>query len=135
MPASDVSGHGTCTHTVVGRGSTDALQHCKSLTVRRLMMIGTNGALSQYELLTLLFGVLGTVFILLNRPLLARLPRRALLVAAYLLLVVAWATACVDGAAREPVPGLVERLCWLGSAVLLAVWCWTALRARPGAEP
>ncbi len=95
------------------------------------MVIGMSGALSQYELVTLLFGVLGAVFILFNRLLLARLPRSALLVTAYLLLLTGWAVACVDRTA----PGLVERCCWLGSSVLVAVWCWTALRGRAEAKP
>ncbi len=91
--------------------------------------------LSQNELMTLLFGVVGAAFMLLNWALLRRLPRPSLLSAAYLLLVGAWAAANAGNLLWASALGLLEHCCYLASSVLLALWCWTALRAPQGARP
>jgi uncharacterized membrane protein len=99
------------------------------------MMMNACAVVSQNELMTLLFGIAGAVFIFRNRQLSAHLPRFSFLVTAYLLLVVAWAAACGEGLPWADAFLLLEHCCYLASSVLMAVWCWSALRPQREAGP
>ncbi len=99
------------------------------------MITELSAVLSQNELLTLLLGLLGAVFLLLNRPLLRRLPYSGLLLAAYLLLVAAWAAANAGSLFQADALGLLEHGCFLAASVLTALWCWTGLHMPQEAGP
>ena len=85
--------------------------------------------------ITLLLGVGVAGFIFLNWALLRRLPRFPLLLAAYFFLVSAWATANAEALLWPDAFRLISHLCTLGSSVLMALWCWSALRLQRGARP
>lgn len=85
--------------------------------------------------ITLLLGIGVAAFIFLNWALLKRLPRFPLLLAAYFLLVSAWATANAESLLLADTFRLINHLCYLGSSVLMAFWCWLALCSQRGARP
>ena len=87
------------------------------------------------RVLTLLFGAAVVVFLFLNWALLKRLPRLPLLLAAYLLLLTAWAAMNAEDLPWADGLKLLEHVAYLVSSALMAVWCWTALCSQRGAQP
>jgi len=82
------------------------------------------------ELLVLLFAVGVLIFAVANRPSLRKLPAWRLLWASFCILLAGWTLGVLESLPWPGIMRVFERLCYAGSSLLLAVWCWAVFVSR-----
>ncbi|UCF98492.1 MAG: hypothetical protein JSV89_02910 [Spirochaetaceae bacterium] len=75
------------------------------------------------ELILLLFGMGGLIFIRLNNVRLKNLPEMAFLLYGFYSLLAAWAFTVAEGFVWPGTLNVLEHLAYLASALLILVWC------------
>lgn len=76
------------------------------------------------EVVLLMLGVGVLIFIMGNRHKLKHLPASKILLTAFLVSFTGWSITVLETFLWEDFLNIVEHICYTGSAVLLAVWCW-----------
>lgn len=84
------------------------------------------------EVITLLMGLGGLVFIQLNRLQLKYLPASKILLAGYYVLLLGWVLTVIEGFFWKEVLNLLEHITYAGSAILLAAWSWRVFGKEGG---
>jgi hypothetical protein len=88
--------------------------------------------IQENEVIMLLLGLGGLIFILANRLRLKRLPASNILIAGYYVLLAGWVLTVLEGLFWGEVLNFLEHLCYAGSAVLLAAWSWIVFGKEEG---
>ena len=81
------------------------------------------------EVVILVLGVATLLMILAQRPRLRDFPRLGIFVAAYLVLLAGWVLTIAEDLFLREQMNLLEHVCYAGSTVLFALWCWYAFVA------
>jgi hypothetical protein len=80
--------------------------------------------IQQNELIMLLLGIGGMVFILLNIKKVKRIPGANTLVAGYYVLLGGYVLTLLEGFFWKDLLNIIEHICYAASSVLIAIWCW-----------
>lgn len=76
------------------------------------------------EIVMFLLGIGCTIFILLNKQKVKRIPVSTPLVAGFCMLLAGNVFTIIEGFLWNDLLNLMEHICYAASSVLLAVWCW-----------
>lgn len=76
------------------------------------------------ETIMLLLGIGLLILILVNRIKLKRIPASKILMAGFYVLLTAWVMTVLEGFFWEGFLNYVEHICYTGSSLLVAIWCW-----------
>lgn len=79
------------------------------------------------EVVILLLSVCALAFARLTRVRMERLPSWEVLLTSYYLLVFATVLAVLEGLMWADMIDILEHVCYAGSTLLAAIWCWLAL--------
>ena len=83
--------------------------------------------IQQNELITFLVGTGVTLFIVLNRRRMARIPGSSWLLFSYSALYTGWIVTVIEGFVLADAMNALEHACYMASSGAAAVWCWIAL--------
>jgi hypothetical protein len=86
------------------------------------------------ELVMLLLGVGVLVFTLGNRFRLKRLPASKILCTGFYMLLAGWILTVLEGFCWKGVLNYLEHMCYAGSSLLMAVWCWKVFGSKKEAD-
>ena len=86
------------------------------------------------EIVMLLLGLGVLIFMLGNRQRIKSIPASNILMACFYTLVTGWVFTVVEGFIWPGFFNLLEHLCYAGSSVLMAVWCWKTFGHREKAK-
>jgi hypothetical protein len=90
--------------------------------------------IEENEVVMLLIGV-GVLFLILgNRFSLKRLPASKILFAGFYVLLAGWVLTVLEGFLWKGLLNYLEHLCYAGSSLLMAVWCWTVFGGKKEAK-
>jgi len=81
--------------------------------------------IQQNELITLLVGFGGVLYIVFNKTRLTRIPGFQILFSSYMILCAGWIFTVVEGFFLGSFVNALEHLCYAVSSILAAVWCHT----------
>ena len=76
------------------------------------------------EIIMLSLGIAVFFFAMFNKTHLERIPGWRLLLFAYCVLLAGWAMTVFEGFFWPDVLNALEHLCYAGSTLVLAIWCW-----------
>ena len=82
------------------------------------------------EIVMLLLGLGVLIFMLGNRQRIKSIPASNILTACFYTLVTGWVFTVIEGFIWPGFFNLLEHLCYAGSSVLMAVWCWKIFGRR-----
>ena len=80
--------------------------------------------MQENEIIMLLIGVCILFFILGNRSRLNSLPSSKLLIMGFFVILSGWFLTVLEGFFWKGVLNILEHICYAGSSVLVALWCW-----------
>lgn len=113
--------------TVTGSCRKSLLRNDIQADIRQMMAFQT-------ELIIFLCGLSVAVFIAVSRRRVEQLQHWRLLLLAFYCLFAGWTVRIIKALLSAPELGIVEHVCYAGSAVLLAGWCWAVLLRGSGHE-
>jgi hypothetical protein len=85
--------------------------------------------IQENEIVMLMLGIGASVFILVNRLQLNRLPSSNILLAGFSAALMGWILTVLEGFFVEGLLNILEHMCYAASSLLVAVWCWRAFGA------
>ncbi len=85
--------------------------------------------IQENEIVMLLLGIGASIFILVNRLQLNRLPSSNILLAGFSAALMGWALTVLEGFLVAGLLNILEHMCYAASSLLMAVWCWRAFGA------
>lgn len=88
--------------------------------------------IQQNEIIMLLLSVGVLIFILFNRQQLQHLPASKNLIIGFYLLLAGRILTILEGLFLGELLNFLEHVCYAGSAVLIAVWCWNVFGKKAG---
>ena len=91
--------------------------------------------IQQGEIIVLLVGLIAFIFILSNRERLKELPAVKLLISGFILLLCGWIFTIVEGLVWNDILNMIEHICYAGSSVMIALWCWKMFGKNNGRQP
>jgi hypothetical protein len=80
--------------------------------------------IQQGEIIVLLVGLIALIFILSNRRRLKGMPAVKLLISGFVILLGGWIFTVVEGLVWYNILNVIEHICYVGSSVMIALWCW-----------
>jgi hypothetical protein len=86
------------------------------------------------ELVMLLLGVGVLIFTMGNRFTLKRLPASKILCTGFYMLLAGWILTVLEGFFWKGVLNYLEHMCYAGSSLLMAVWCWKVFGGKKEAD-
>lgn len=86
--------------------------------------------IQENEVVTLVIGVGALVFIWINHVELKRLPAPRILIAAFHMFLAGWIMTVLEGFFWEGLLHTLEHICYAGSSILVAVWCWKVFQRK-----
>lgn len=90
--------------------------------------------IQESEVITLLLGVGGLIFISANRRRLRFLPSPGILLAGFYVLLTGWVLNILEGFFLQHLLNVLEHACYAGRAVLVTVWCWKAFAKKEAGD-
>jgi MFS superfamily sulfate permease-like transporter len=84
------------------------------------------------EALLFVLGVGVLIFVLGNHWRLRRLPASRILLAGFYVLVAGWVLTILEGFFWQELLNTLEHMCYTGSSVLMAIWCWKVFGKKEG---
>ena len=91
--------------------------------------------IQQGEIIVLLVGLIAFAFILSNRERLKELPAVKLLISGFILLLGGWVFTVVESLAWNNLFNVIEHICYAGSSVMIALWCWKMFGKKKRSQP
>ncbi|MBW1801037.1 MAG: hypothetical protein JRJ85_09945 [Deltaproteobacteria bacterium] len=88
--------------------------------------------IQENEIVMLLLGSGVFIFTLLNLPMLKRLQSWKVLIAGFYVLLAGWVLTVLEGFFWEGLLNYLEHMCYAGSALLVAFWCWKVFGSHRG---
>jgi uncharacterized membrane protein len=82
------------------------------------------------EIIMLLIGVGILFFILANRLRLNSLPASKMLILGFYVILAGWFLTVLEGFYWNGILNILEHICYAGSSVLVALWCWRVFGSR-----
>jgi len=82
------------------------------------------------EIVMLLLGVGVLILVLANRIRLKRVPESKILIAGFYILLAGWAMTVLEGFFWENLLNYLEHICYVGSSLLVVIWCWKVFRGK-----
>ncbi|KAA0003056.1 MAG: hypothetical protein FE048_02405 [Thermoplasmata archaeon] len=83
--------------------------------------------IQENEVIMFLLGVSVLIFIVGNYLRLKHLPAPKILIAGFCVLLLGWILTIAEGFFWEETLNFLEHMCYAGSAILVATWCWKVL--------
>ena len=76
------------------------------------------------EIIMLLLSIGCTIFILVNKQKVKRIPLAKLLIAGFCVLLAGYVLTIFEGIFWKDFLNVLEHICYAASSILMAVWCW-----------
>ena len=86
------------------------------------------------EIIMLLLGLGVLIFILGNHVQLKRFPASKILMAGFYMLLGGWLLTVLEGFFWEGLLNYLEHMCYAGSSLLIAMWCWKIFKSKKEAK-
>lgn len=80
--------------------------------------------IQEYEVVMLLLGVVGLIFVLRNRLDLKRLPESSILLSGFYVILAGWVLTILENFFWAEFLNILEHIFYASSSVLIAIWCW-----------
>lgn len=90
--------------------------------------------IEQNEIIMLLLGISCTIFILVNKQKVKRIPAAKILVAGFYVLLAGWVLSILEGLFWKDLLNVLEHICYTASSILMAVWCWKIFAYKKDAK-
>jgi len=86
--------------------------------------------LNENEIVMMFLGMGVFIFVLADHARLKLIPFSRILIASFSVLFMGWILTILEGFFRGSTLNLFEHLCYLGSSVLLLIWCWKTFSTK-----
>ena len=80
--------------------------------------------IQQNEIIMLLLSIGCSIFILVNKQKVKRIPLAKLLIAGFCVLLAGYVLTIFEGIFWKDFLNVLEHICYAASSILMAVWCW-----------
>ncbi len=90
--------------------------------------------IQENELIILLVGLGGVLYIVFNKNRLTRIPGFKILFTSYMILFTGWVLTVAEGFFLGSLVNVLEHMCYAASSLLAAFWCGTVCGKDKGAE-
>ncbi|MFH1488860.1 MAG: hypothetical protein ABII06_08150, partial [Pseudomonadota bacterium] len=97
-------------------------------------LIGGRKVIQENEIVMLLLGIGVFIFTLVNRSTLKRIPSWEILIGGFYVLLAGWVLTVLEGFLWKDLFNYLEHICYTGSSLFMALWCWKVFGNHREAE-